>query len=192
MKTKSVFKSLPRLETERLILRRLQKSDVDDVFAYASDPEVARHVMWNAHASREESEIFLRMVVGQYRRGAEAPWGIVLKEEDRIIGTCGFITWHPAHARAEVGYAIGRHYWNRGYTTEAVWAVLAFGFETLGLYRIEAICKVPNVASARVMEKLRMTYEGILRGYVFTKGEHHDVKSYAILRPEWERRRSDS
>ncbi len=82
------------------------------------------------------------------------------KAHAKIIGTCGFLYWLPNHARAELAYAIGREYWNQGLTTEGARAVAEFGFRTMNLNRIEARCEIPNIGSARVMEKLGMTFEG--------------------------------
>jgi ribosomal-protein-alanine N-acetyltransferase len=91
----------------------------------------------------------------------------------------------PQHARAELGYAIGRAWWGQGLMTEAVVEAIRYGFEELGLNRIEARCLTYNIGSARVMEKAGMTYEGTIREQVFYKGSFDDLKLYSILRREW-------
>lgn len=185
MNAESVFSNLPALETDRLVLRRLTLEDASDVFAYARDPEVARYTTWEAHRSLDESLRFLKRVLDRYAAGEVAPWGVVHKADDRVIGTCGFAQWRREHARAELAYALARPYWNQGLATEAVRAVVAFGFRTMELNRIEARCEISNVASARVMEKAGMTFEGILRQHMYAKGAYRDLKMYAILREEW-------
>ena len=180
-----ILKDLPTLETERLILRKMTPADAEAVFAYASDPEVTRYVIWDTHRTIEDSEIFLRSTVERYENAEAADWGIVRKENGRFIGGCGIVGWDLDHARAEMGYVLSREYWGQGLMPEAVRAMISFGFERMGLNRIEARCMVENVASARVMEKAGMTYEGTLRKREFIKGAYRDIKLYAILRSEY-------
>ncbi len=175
---------IPRLETERLVLRQMTFDDAAAVFAYASDPEVASLTTWESHATIDDSREFLERVMSWYADGFGGPWGIVLKADDRLIGTCG-LAITPQHVRAELGYAIGRPWWGQGLMTEAVLEVIRFGFEELGLNRIEARCVPPNIGSARVMEKAGMTYEGTIREQVYVKGSFDDLKMYSILRREW-------
>ena len=177
-----IFSDLPTLETEWLILRKMTMDDAADMFDYASDPEVARNLSWDVPRSIEATRVFLADIVDRYRAGRVAGWGIVHKQDNKLIGTCGFITLDPRHGRAEIGYALSRRYWNKGYMTEAVRKVISFGFLTMDLHRIQAMCDVPNIASARVMEKAGMKFEGILRGFMMREGLHRDVKMYSILR----------
>jgi len=104
----------------------------------------------------------------------------------KMIGTCSFGSWERDHRRAEIGYVLNRRYWGQGYMTEVVRAIIAFGFRELGLNRIQARCEVPNIGSARVMEKAGMSFEGVLRQQLFEKGSYRDMKMYSILRSEWE------
>ncbi len=184
-KVREVLRELPTLETERLLLRKMSLDDAEAVLAYASDPEVTRYVIWETHRSREDSESFLRSVVGSYENAEEATWGIVYKGDRRFVGGCGIVGWDPDHARAEMGYVLSREYWGRGLMPEAVRAMIRFGFERMGLNRIEARCIAENAASARVMEKAGMAYEGTLRQREFIKGAYRDMKVYSILRSEF-------
>jgi [ribosomal protein S5]-alanine N-acetyltransferase len=174
----------PTLETDRLILRRMTPSDAEAVFAYASDPEVTRYVIWETHRSIEDSRAFLDLVAGKHESGGEPDWGIVYKGDHHFVGTCGIVSWEPDHARAELGYALSRHYWGRGLMVEAVQAMIAFCFDRMNLNRIEARCIAENVASTRVMEKAGMTHEGTLRQREFIKGAYRDIEVYSILRSE--------
>lgn len=180
-----VLKDLPTLETDRLILRKMTPDDAEAVFAYASDSEVSRYVLWETHRSIEDSRAFLDLTTSKYESGGEPDWGIVYKGDHHFVGTCGIVSWEPYHARAELGYALSRDYWGRGLMAEAVRAIISFGFKKMNLNRIEARCIAENVASARVMEKAGMLYEGTLRQRELVKGEHRDMKVYSILRDEY-------
>lgn len=185
MKIEDVFGDLRNIETHRLILRKLTLNDAKDMFEYASDPEVAKYVTWNYHKSIEDSISFLKSVIQKYEKKGVSEWGIVYKENNKLIGTCGYVWWLPAHARAEIGYALSRMYWNKGLMTEAVKEVIKFGFEKMALNRIEARCKMENIASQRVLEKLGFVFEGVMRSVIFAKGIYHDLKIYSILRQEY-------
>ena len=182
---KGVFAGLPMLETARLTLRPIRREDGADVFAYGADPEVSRYTTWEAHRSVDDARVFVDWVLGEYEGVRPAPWGIVQRDGGRLIGACDVADWRPEHARAEIGYVLGRPYWGRGYMTEAIGAMLAFGFQELGLNRIEAVCAVENAASERVMQKVGMRFEGVLRQYMLVKGRYLDWKLYAILRDEF-------
>ncbi|MDR7482064.1 MAG: GNAT family protein [Armatimonadota bacterium] len=184
-RVEEVFGDLPVLETPRLLLRPLTLEDAADIYAYASDPEVSRYVTWHAHRSIEDTRTFLHGALALYAAGQVAPWGMVHRADGKVIGTCGFVSWYPDHGRAEIGYSLARAYWRQGYTTEAVRRIMRFGFEVMALNRIEARCEIPNVASARLLEKVGMTFEGILREHVYGKGRYRDMQMYSILRREW-------
>ena len=177
-----MFSRLPVLETERLILRSLRMRDAQDMFAYAKDPEVSRHVLWDTHESVWDSRQFLRAAIRQYRRGLPGSFAITLKDSGRMIGTIGFMWVNHEYKSAEVGYSLSREYWNQGIMTEALRRVISFGFQELRLNRIEAQHEVDNPASGRVMAHVGMQYEGVLRQRVKNKGRFVDVALYAILR----------
>ncbi len=182
------FPNLPELETERLLLRKMRLDDAGAMFAYASDPEVTRYVLWETHRSIEDSESFLGFAAEGYRRGDFGGWGVVLKDSGAFVGTCGIdVDYAPEHARAELGYVLSREHWGKGLMPEAVRAVIRFGFGRMRLNRLEARCIAENTASARVMEKAGMTYEGTLREREFIKGAYRDMKLYSILRREYHR-----
>jgi ribosomal-protein-alanine N-acetyltransferase len=176
---------LPEIVSEHLVLRRMTMKDAEDVFEYAKDPEVALFTIWDAHRSIDDSRAFLTSVIRGYAQREVATWGVVHRAEGRLIGTCGFNGWNRVHSRAELGYIFGRRFWNRGLATEAVGALIAFGFDRLAFNRIEGFCIPENVASSRVMEKAGMVYEGLLRQSYFAKGVYHDLKVYSILRDDY-------
>ncbi|HVZ37709.1 MAG TPA: GNAT family protein [Candidatus Kapabacteria bacterium] len=187
MANTSIFTDLPTLETERLILRPPRMEDDQAVFAYASDPVVSRHTVWETHRTIDDSRSFLAMMLEFLKHGEPASWAFEEKSTGLMIGTGGFGSWNQQHARAEIGYTLGRSWWNRGYTTEATRAIIGFGFSCLSLNRIEAYCFVENDASARVLLKCGMEYEGLLRERIHSKGAYRDLKVFSILRSEWAR-----
>ena len=177
----------PRLETDRLVLRALTPDDATAIFAYASDPEVTRYVAWEAHRSVGDAEAYLDLTMGRYASGDAPDWGMVYKGDGRLVGTAGFVAWEREHARAEVGCVLHRGYWGMGLAAEALRAMISFGFGRMSLNRVEARCIAENTASARIIEKAGMAYEGTMRQREFFKGEYRDMKMYAILKDKHRR-----
>ncbi|MXY79007.1 MAG: GNAT family N-acetyltransferase [Chloroflexi bacterium] len=170
----------PELRTDRLLLRPFHGDDVDDVFSYASDPEWGRHLPVPRPYTRSDAEEFVAGVaVSGPRKRLE--WAIV--HQGRVSG--GIELRFHDHDSAEIGYSLARTLWGRGLTTEAASAVVGYGFEALELVRIWAAADVRNVASWRVMEKLGMRREGLLRRRRVVHGERVDDVLYALLREEW-------
>jgi ribosomal-protein-alanine N-acetyltransferase len=162
-------------------------ADDESIFASGSDPEVTRYVNFETHSSIEDARTFIRSVLDDYENHKPSSIGIELKVSGELIGTIGYINWSEVHRHIETGYAISKKYWNQGYITEALVGLINYLFTNSDLIRIEARCRIPNLASARVMEKAGMAFEGILRKSAFAKGEYHDFKMYSIIRDEWER-----
>ena len=179
------FSNLPVLETADLILRPVRMGDAKDIFRYASDPEVARYVMWEPHRSISDTRAYIRYVRSMYRRGLPSSWAVVHRPTGHVIGSIGFVGYSPVHHAAEVGYSFSREYWNHGYATQALSAVIRSAFDRIGaLNRLEAQHDVRNPASGRVMEKCGMRREGVLRGRLLNKAEFIDVVLYAVLRSD--------
>jgi [ribosomal protein S5]-alanine N-acetyltransferase len=180
----SIFAEFPDLETPRLTLRRLRPQDAADLLEYASDPRVTRYTSWDRYESLADAQRFIHWAMDRYQRKSEAPWGIELKAEGKLIGSIGFTDYVALHRRAEINYALSAKYWGQGLTPEALERAIAHGFGPLRLHRIEARCIPENVASARVMEKVGMKYEGLLRQALCAKGKFHDMQVYAIVRDD--------
>ena len=183
-----LFRNLPELTTPRLLLRKFKRADAHDVFAYASDPQVTLYTPWEHHRDLKTTRQFLSTVLNAYRQGQPAPWGIVLRRTGKLIGAIGLKNWALQHSRAEVGYVLSREYWGKGYVTEALNAVLAFGFSEMELHRIEAKAVPENRGSTRVMEKAGMKFEGQLRDYELVKGAYQSLNLYSILKSDFHER----
>jgi RimJ/RimL family protein N-acetyltransferase len=108
-----------------------------------------------------------------------------LIETGELVGDVG-LQVNKEHQRAEAGYIVGKKFWGKGYAPEGLRAVLDFGFRDLGLYRIDAHAMPWNDASERVMQKVGMQREGVLRGQYLKWGRHEDALVYATIRPDWE------
>lgn len=179
------FARLPVIETSRLTLRKMTMRDAPDIYHYARDAEVARHVLWEAHRSLWDTRAYVRFLLYQYRNGLPGSWGIELKETGCIVGTIGYMSYTGEHRTAEIGYSLSREHWGRGLMTEALSAVIDESFRTLKLHRIEAMHFTDNPASGRVMEKCGMRHEGHLRERICCKGVFRDVEMWGIVRSDW-------
>jgi len=185
MKIEDIFSNIPILYTKSLILKKMTLKDAEDLFEYASDPEVTKYVTWAPHKSIDDSIDFLKSVLRRYENNEVSEWGIVYKENNKFIGTCGYVLWVPVHSLAEIAFALSMEYWGKGLMTEAVKEVIKYGFEKMNLNRIYARCFVENIGSQKVLEKVGMKFEGILREQMFIKSKFSDMKIYSILSKEY-------
>lgn len=179
-----VFRDLPTIETERLLLKRLCRADAEGVLAYTSDPEVVRHLPLKRSASHVDALGFIHGFVELYEKGLVAPWGVSLKATGLHIGVCGFENWAPRSDRAEMGFMFRRDLWGQGYAREAARAVIEFGFSRMELNRIEAKTALANEQAQRLLKRLGLGFEGVLRESMYWKGGYHDMGMYALLRRE--------
>lgn len=182
---RTIEQSIPVLETERLILRAFTLSDAPRVKQLAGDREIAATTSLVPHPYPDgEAERWILTHAGSFAAGASARFAITMRESGLLIGAIG-LEIHPKHRRAEVGYWIGKDYWGQGFATEALRAVLAYGFSR-GINRIWAEHFAHNPASGRVMLKTGMKYEGTLRQHMINSGEPVDCEVYGILAGEFE------
>ena len=180
-----IFRDPPEIETPRLILRRMRKTDSTDMYEYARDPAVSEYLLWQPHESEAYTRRYLNYLQTRYRAGDFHDWAVVWRDADKMIGTCGFTSFRLDANSAEIGYVLNRSYWGMGVAPEAVRAVLRFGFLELRLHRIEAHYMIGNDRSRRVMEKVGMTYEGTQRDSLFVKGRYVSVGVCAVLENEF-------
>lgn len=181
-----IFSHLPELATERLTLRKMIVADASDMYEYASRPDVTKYLTWNPHPDRDFTREYLEYLGNRYSAGMFYDWAVVYEPDCKMIGTCGFTAFHCNNDCAEVGYVLNPEYWGRGIAVEALEKVIEFGFENLGLNRIEARFMEGNDSSRRVMEKVGMTFEGIQREAMLIKGSYANVGVCAILTSEWQ------
>ena len=160
-------------------------TDADDMYEYAGKKSVTEYLTWYPHPDREYTRDYLEYLGTRYRVGDFFDWAVTLKESEKMIGTCGFTCFDYTDNSAEVGYVINPSYRGREIAPEALYAVMRFGFLTLGLHRIEAHYIDGNDASRRVMEKVGMRFEGVQRESMLIKGEYRDIGICAILKKDF-------
>jgi len=148
------------LETKRLILRHLENGDLEALYALYRDPEVRRYFpegTLTLEETKEELEWFLN---GHPKFPELGLWATVLKETKQLIGRCGLLPWTiDGQAEVEVAYLLGKAYWGQGLGTEAAQAVLDYGFDKLGKFRLVCLIERDNLASIKVATKIGMTFE---------------------------------
>jgi [ribosomal protein S5]-alanine N-acetyltransferase len=173
-----------QFETDRLILRLPRRDDAPAMFAnYAQDVEVTRYLTWRSHKSIEETYAILDLIQKLWRDGEAFSYAITVKGDDSLIG---MIAIHPDEFKPSIGYVLARPFWGKGCMTEAARAVVDWLLRQPDIYRVFATCDVDNPASAKVMEKAGMKYEGLLRRYMIHPNistEPRDCLMYAITKP---------
>jgi [ribosomal protein S5]-alanine N-acetyltransferase len=179
------MRELPTLHTARLTLRQLRRDDVDAVYEYTSDPQVTQYTIWDLHRTREDTRHFLDSLSRQQEIGRSAMWGIEESASGKLIGNCGFGSIIPEHARAELSFALNRQFWGKGYMSEAAHAAVQAAFNRLGINRVEALSDGENAATVRVLKRVGMIFEGIMRQGVRMRGAFRDAKVYSVLKSEF-------
>jgi ribosomal-protein-alanine N-acetyltransferase len=179
------FTTFPCLTTNRLLLRQIQPEDAEALFATFSDEDAMRFYGHEPHRSLDETRRWIERTQARFVGREAIRWGITLKGEDRVIGTCSFHHFDMGFHRAETGYELNRAFWGQGIMTEAMSAILTHGFAELGLHRVEAIIDIANERSKGLLLKLGFTYEGILRQRYFLQGRFENEHYFGLLKDEW-------
>ena len=171
-----------QLETDRLLLRELTYDDAEALFACFSSAEVMRFYGSEPMHSLMQAENLIELFSKRYEEKTAIRWGIERKGKSGIIGTIGFNSWNPKNKRAEIGYELHPDHWRRGYVSEALAAVLFYGFEALDLNRVGAVVFPENEASNRLLQKAGFEREGLLKEYICQNGIAHDTFVYSLLK----------
>lgn len=175
----------PVLATERLVLREVRVSDAADVLVFRGDPVVQRFDDPVIH-TEAEAVTFIHALHEEYRSGDGISWGVALAEQDIVVGAVGLHLWDRYHRHAEAGYGLARAYWGQGLASEALRAILRFGFEQMDLNRIYARTIADNHGSVRLLERLGFTREGTQRAHSWEDdGTFHDSAIYGLLASEF-------
>lgn len=178
------MEKLPKtIETDRLMLRLPTLDDAEEIFLkYAQDPEATKYVVWAPHSSIMETKEFIRSCVQRVENGNPFPRVIEIKSNHELIG---MIDLRIERHRADFGYVIARAYWGKGYATEALKVIVGLALSQENIFRVWAVCDVENIASARVMEKVGLEREGILRRHIVhpnISDEPRDCFCYSIVK----------
>lgn len=186
MNLATIFNTMPILTTQRLRLRGLRRTDRDALYDYFKDPAIMHYSLGYHHQSLDDTDRYMDFIENAYANNWAGIWMITNPETDTVIGTIGFENWHPDFMRGEVGFSIHRKCWGNGLMHEALQAVVRYGFVTMGLNRIEAICHPDNKRSIRVLTKCKFRPEGYLYEYVKRRGVPIDVMMWSILAKEYQ------
>jgi ribosomal-protein-alanine N-acetyltransferase len=176
---------LATLTTERLELRQMQMADAEALFAIKSNPEVTSCYGQEAHQSIGETRAWIQRSFDNFERRDAIVWALTLKGKDDAIGACCLWNFDPTFHCAELGYELHPAYWHKGMMTEALSAILNYGFVDLGLHRVEATPLVNNGRSRELLCKLGFRHEGLLRQRVFFEDRYEDQLYLGLLKQEW-------
>ncbi|BBH24735.1 N-acetyltransferase [Paenibacillus baekrokdamisoli] len=179
------MKQFPVLESERLVLRQLKQEDSKELFQYFSKDEVTEYYDLESFKEIKQAEELIQSWNRKFESNQGIRWGISLKSEDRIIGTCGYHNWLKEHYKAEIGYELNPEFWLKGIMTEAIKEIIKFGFNELELNRIEAFIDPGNISSRKLLVKTGLREEGLLKEYFFEKNQFVDAAIFAILRKDY-------
>ncbi len=175
--------------TERLVLRLLMPEDAPAMYTIFSDPEVMRYGAGSPWTTMEQADEYLVKGAENLSSGAALRVGIALQATGALIGQAGLWAFSEQNRRCDIGYSLAREHWGKGYASEALCALLGYGFDRLDLNRVEADIDPRNSASAKVLGRLGFQREGLLRERWIVGGEICDTEFYGLLRRDWEARR---
>jgi RimJ/RimL family protein N-acetyltransferase len=184
-------RSLPRAKpilTARLSLSPVRYSDAADLEAMFHDPRVNRFLPYERRS--ETGRVFVARALRMNRLREAHRFVARERDSGAFVGSMGLFSVAQHDRSAEVGYALDRHHWGRGYASEGVGALVAWGFETLGLHRIEALCQEPNLASIRILRRIGFRREGRQRDAISAPGGRVDLLQFSLLAPEFRRDRA--
>ncbi|MBN1844087.1 MAG: GNAT family N-acetyltransferase [Sedimentisphaerales bacterium] len=176
----------PILAGKRVLVRRLKAADAEDLHRHLGNREIGRWLIGLPQPyTRQIAARFIRWSQRQSRLQKEFHLGIVLQSTQKVIGGVGLKRVDTQHRCAELGFWIGKPYWNQGLTTEAARLLLDFGFRRQGLHRIYAHTFDKNIASRRVLEKCGFQLEGVMREAVVRHHQRRAFCNYGILKSEY-------
>ncbi len=173
------------LQTPRLTLQLVSERNLPGLFAVHNVEEVCRYLPFATWQDMEDARRWYDKARQRHAEGDAIQWVVSERSSGNVCGMCLLFNYESSHARAEVGYSLARDFWGQGMAREAVSAVLAHGFNTLELYRLEARVDPRNTASAGLLKRLGFVHEGCLRRRDQMKDERVDVDYFGLLRADW-------
>lgn len=180
------FPEIQRLETSRLVLRKLTMEDVTAYYErLGSSAAVTRYMLFSPHTDISQSVASIQKALRRYAEGRCYRWGITLRDDDRIIGVIELLRFDEQEETCSFAYMLGEEFWGRGYGTEALRAALGFAFEQMQVKEVVADHFSCNSASGRAMGKAGMTYCRTLPSKYEKDGVSYDAEEYRITREQW-------
>lgn len=179
----------PTIETARLVLREIVLEDAGDLFSIHGDESLMRWFGVDPLKDLSGAEKLVALFASwRAQPNPGTRWGIQVKGESHLSGTCGLFAWNRAWRKCTVGYELAAAAQGKGYMHEALSAMLDWGFANMELNRVEAQVHPENAASIRSVSRLGFRQEGLLRELGYWRGEYHDMLQYSLLRKDWEER----
>lgn len=175
------FNPFPNLETDRLLLRRVDENDVNEIFALRSNPETMKYIPRPLVKTTEDALEHIAMIDSKIESNEGINWAITLKDNPKLIGLIGHYRIRPEHFRAEIGYMLLPEFNGKGIISEAVKEVVNYGFKIMKLHSIEAVLDPENFGSEKVLEKNGFIKEAHLKENEFFEGRFLDSVIYSIL-----------
>jgi ribosomal-protein-alanine N-acetyltransferase len=175
------FSPFPNLETERLLLRRVDSNDIKEIFALRSNPETMKYIPRPLVKTDEDALEHINMIDSKIDSNEGINWAITLKDNPKLIGIIGHYRIRPESYRTEIGYMLLPEYQGKGIISEAVREAVKYAFNVMNLHSIEAIIAPENYGSAKVLEKNGFVKEAHLRENEFYEGRFLDTVIYSIL-----------
>ena len=177
----------PELRTERLRLREMTLDDLDWYIEHFSLPEIVKGTAYPGPESRGAArKEFQTYILDIWNQNTGLRWGIEIEGEAGLLGSAGLFKWEAdPHRRAELGYDLNPAYWGKGIMTEALEAVIEYGFDVMDLNRITLLALAYNERSCRLARKLGFVEEGVMRENTFVDGRFVDDVLFALLRSDW-------
>jgi ribosomal-protein-alanine N-acetyltransferase len=186
IKTQTIFRPFPELETSNLRLKEITAQDAPEIFEIFSDAEITRFLDVVPFRNFEEAGDLVDFFAERATHERGIRWGITYKNNPQLVGTCGFNLWTKDEESGEIGYDLLKPYWRRGIMTEALKAVLQFGFETMALRRIEAYVLLDNLASERLLQSLGFRWECRVREFQVSRGDFSHLTRFVMERGRWQ------
>ena len=178
-------KGTQELKTERLLLRKIMSDDAEMVYKWMSDPEVIKYEDWTPHQNIDYTRGYIIHVFGDYSSNQSYNWGIELNNE--LIGHVVVVDINDR--KGSIGYYLRKDFWLKGYTTEAVKAIVKYMLFDVGIGKIEAKHSIKNIASGKVLKKIGMVYKGHVKEVYFSNLEWQDCDYYSITKEEYKEKR---
>ena len=176
------FHPFKNLETERLFLRRVSKDDLNEILELRGNPETMKFIPRPLVKTEEDALNHFKMIDEKIEKNEGINWAITLKGNPKLIGIIGHYRIQPENHRCEIGYMILPQYNGQGIVTEAIKAVLEYGFEDMNMHSIEAVIDPDNSASERVLQKNGFVKEAHILENEYYDGKFWDTVIYSILK----------
>ncbi|WP_017413897.1 GNAT family N-acetyltransferase [Clostridium tunisiense] len=177
----------PQIETERLMLKEVSLANSMDMFEIFSDEETLKYYDVEPVHKVAEVNKLIEVLQNRFKNKRGIRWGLYLKDSGKLIGTCGYHDVNREALRAEIGYELSRDFWRKGYMKEALEVILDYGFNNMGLNRIQALVEPENEKSIGILKRVGFTKEGVLRDYEYFRRCFKHCTMLSILKREYKK-----